>query len=243
MSRLALSLAADEVHVWSAVLDRTAAEIAELAALLASDELERVARMHCARTHVEFTVGRGLLRTLLAAYLDVDPMRIRFALGQAGKPELREPAGTGLHFNVTHSHGLALYALTRRCPVGVDVEQVRPLSDFLGLAERYFSPREVAILRGLPDEHRTEAFFHAWTRKEAFLKARGVGLSYGLERVEVTLGRLEPARLLRLDGEERAAGCWSLCNLEPAPGFIGALALEEHDYRLVCRSWPGGMVQ
>ena len=178
------------------------------------------------------------MRTVLASYLGVEPAAIRFALGPAGKPELREPADANLHFNVTHSHGLVMYAVTHRCPVGVDVEHLRPMSDYLGLAERYFSPREFEILRNLPAEHRARAFFHAWTRKEAFLKARGVGLSYGLERVEVTLGPREPARMLRLDGDERAAGSWTLHTLEPAPGFVGALALEAHDHRLVCRNWP-----
>jgi len=238
MSRTPLSLSGDEVHVWSAVLERPPGEAASLRALLSADELERVARIHCPKTRVEFAVGRGLLRTLLASYLDTEAARLRFALGPAGKPELCEPAGTGLHFNVTHSHGLALYAVSRRSPVGVDVEHVRPLSNYLGLAERYFSPHEVEVLYCLPDHHRAEAFFHAWTRKEAFLKARGVGLSYGLERVEVTLGPAEPARLIRLDGEERPASRWSLHNLRPAPGFIGALAVEDHDFRLVCRDWP-----
>jgi 4'-phosphopantetheinyl transferase len=235
-----LSLAADEVNVWIAVLDRSPEEVAALQALLSADELDRTARIHSPRTRVEFAVGRGLLRTLLASYLGVGAARIRFALGPAGKPELREPSGTGLHFNVTHSHGLAMYAVTSRCPVGVDVEHLRPMSNYLGLAERYFSPREFEMLRSLPDEQRAEAFFHAWTRKEAFLKARGVGLSYGLERVEVTLGPQEPAQLLRLDGEERQARSWSLCNLEPAPGFVGALALERHDYRLICRDLSFG---
>jgi 4'-phosphopantetheinyl transferase len=233
-----LSLAADEVHIWVAVLDRPADEIAALQALLSADEQDRVTRIHCPRTRLEFAVGRGLLRTLLASYLDVEPARLGFAVGPAGKPELREPAGTQLHFNVTHSHGLVMYAVTRRCPVGVDMEHLRPMSDYLGLAERYFSPREVTILRELPDDQRERAFFHAWTRKEAFLKARGVGLSYGLERVEVTLGPREAPQLVRVDGEERQARSWSLHNLEPAPGFVGALALEGHDHRLVCRNWP-----
>src|SRR5260370_19470867 len=235
-----LSLADDEVHVWVAVLDRPADETAALAALLSADERDRVNRSHCARTRIEFAVGRGLLRTLLASYLKAKPECLRFALGPAGKPELREPADANLHFNVTHSHGLVMYAVTHRCPVGVDVEHLRPMSDYLGLAERYFASREVAILRGLPDEQRARAFFHAWTRKEAFLKARGVGLSYGLERVEVTLVPREAPQLLRLAGEARQARSWSLHNLEPAPGFVGALALEGHDHHLVCRNWPWG---
>jgi 4'-phosphopantetheinyl transferase len=218
-----LSLADDEIHVWSAVLDRPADEARALSSLLSPEEQERLSRIQAPRTWIEFSVGRGLLRTLLGAYLAIDPRAIRFDTGPAGKPSLR---GSGLHFNVTHSHGLALFAVTNRCPVGVDVEQLRPMSNYLGLAERYFSPREVDILQRLPEEHRFEAFFHTWTRKEAFLKARGVGLSYGLERVEVTLGPLESARLIRLDGEERQARSWSLRNLEPSPGY------------LVCRSWP-----
>jgi 4'-phosphopantetheinyl transferase len=177
------------------------------------------------------------LRRLLAGYLGTDPRDIRFAVGPAGKPELREPAAP-LHFNITHSRGLALFAVTERSPVGVDIECVRPMPSYLGMAERYFSPWEFEVLRGLPNEHQIRAFFHAWTRKEAFLKARGVGLSYGLERVEVTLGPGEPARIVRLDGAEHKANGWSLSHLNPAPGFVGALVVEGHDYRLVVRRYP-----
>ncbi len=237
MSRHALPLADDEVHVWSAVLDRSAAAMAALTRILSADEQDRLSRIRCTRTYSEFVVARGVLRNLLGAYLEIDPSEIRFSLGPVGKPELSHPGGSGLHFNLTHSRGLALVAVTRRCAVGVDVEHVRPMSNYLGLAERYFSPREVAILNGLPDEQRMPAFFHAWTRKEAFLKAIGVGLSYGLERVEVTLGPGEPARLTSLDGAETRARCWSMRHLEPAPGYVGALALERHDYRLICRDW------
>jgi 4'-phosphopantetheinyl transferase len=233
-----LSLGPDEVHVWSTVLDRPAGEAAALEALLSPDECERVARIHCQRTRSEFAVGRGVLRRLLASYLQVDPAVLRFAVGPAGKPELRQPSGTGLQFNLSHSHGVALYALTFHDPVGVDVEQVRPMSNYLGLAERYFSPREVGVLRSLAEHQRVGAFFHAWTRKEAYLKARGVGLSYGLERVEVTLGPAEPVRLLCLGGDEQSARSWSLRHLEPAPGFVGAVAVEREDtFRLVQRAW------
>ena len=233
-----LPLPADEVHVWSASLELPAAKVASFARLLSADEQARLARIRCPRTRDEFAVGRGILRTLLGAYLEQAPSSIRLTLGPIGKPELSERADPALHFNLSHSRGLALFAFTKCCPVGVDVEHVRPMSNFLGLAERYFSAREVEILRCLPDESQIEAFFHAWTRKEAFLKARGVGLSYGLERVEVTLGANIPARLLRLDGEEGSARSWSLCNLDLTPGYIGALALEQREFRLVCRNWP-----
>jgi 4'-phosphopantetheinyl transferase len=231
----------DDVHVWCAVLERPPEDLAHLAALLSDDERERVERSHSPMVRREFTAARGLLRLLLGRYLDCEPRRVRFRFGPQGKPELAAcPSTPPVHFNVSHSHGLALFALTRRQPVGVDVERIRPFANDLGLAERYFSSWEYRALRDLEETRRHDAFFQTWTRKEAFLKATGGGISYGLERVEVAIHPDDPVRILRLDGEETRAARWSLQTLTPAPGYVGALALETHDYRLVCWHGPNG---
>jgi 4'-phosphopantetheinyl transferase len=228
--------AADEIHVWSASLARPAEEVAALARTLSDDERERAAAMRHAATQAEFIVARGLLRSLLGGCLDVWPSRIRFSRAPQGKPQLAEPGH--LYFNVSHSHGVGLFAVARRIEVGVDLERLRPFSDELGLAERYFTPREAAALRALPPAARLEAFFRLWTRKEAYLKAHGLGISYGLERVEVSHGPDEPARILLIDGDEREAARWSLRALAPAAGYVGALACQAHDYRLFCWRLP-----
>ncbi len=233
-----VKLAADEVHIWRASLDRPPSFLESLFALLSEDEQARALRYACPATRTRFVVGRGLLRTILARYLETTPREVRFQLCPQGKPILDEPHPR-FHFNVSHSHSLVLIAVTQRAEVGIDVERIRPFSNDLNMAERYFSPRECRMLRLLSPERRTEAFFHAWTRKEACLKALGVGLSYGLDRVEVTIRPEDPVRLLRLDGEEKQAAPWSLLALVPAPGYVGALALKaQQGYRLVGWHWP-----
>jgi 4'-phosphopantetheinyl transferase len=231
-----VDLAADAIHVWSAALDRPAAEVAALARTLSDDERERAARMRHAGTQAEFIVARGLLRAVLGGCLDVWPSRIRFTHTPHGKPQLAEPGH--LYFNVSHSHGAALIAVARRIEVGVDLELLRHFSDELGLADRYFSPREAAALRAAEPCRRLETFFRLWTRKEAYLKAHGFGISYGLERVEVSHAADEPARVLSIDGDAAAAARWSLRTLTPAPGYVGALACQAHDYRLFCWRLP-----
>jgi 4'-phosphopantetheinyl transferase len=231
-------LGPDEVHVWCASLRQSPAQVDLFLRTLSEDERDRAGRTRHAPARHEFIVVRGLLRTILAEYLNVDTRRLAFSSGPTGKPALVEPSGAlPLYFNVSHSHDLTLIAVTRRGEVGVDVERLRPFANDLGLAERFFSPGEAMILRALPPDQRIEAFFHAWTRKEAFLKASAHGLTYGLDRVEVTLLPAEPVRFLRIDGQERAAQRWSLHHLTPAPGYVGALAIRGHDNQLVCWRW------
>jgi 4'-phosphopantetheinyl transferase len=231
-------LGPEDVHVWCASLRQSPRHVDHFLRTLSDDERDRAGRTRHAPARHEFIVVRGLLRTILADYLGVDTRRLAFCCGPTGKPGLVEPmSALPLYFNVSHSHELTLIAVTRRGEVGVDVERVRPFANDLDLAERFFSPHEATTLRSLPPELRIEAFFHAWTRKEAFLKASAHGLTYGLDRVEVTLLRDEPARFVRIDGEENAARRWSLHHLTPAAGYVGALAMPEHDYRLVCWHW------
>jgi 4'-phosphopantetheinyl transferase len=231
-------LGPDEVHVWCSSLRQSARQVDHFLRTLSDDERDRAARTRHPPARHEFVVVRGLLRTILAEYLNVETRRLAFICGPTGKPALAEPlSALPLFFNVSHSHELTLIAVTRRGEVGVDVERLRPFANDLDLAERFFSPREAAALRSLPNEQRIEAFFHAWTRKEAFLKASAHGLTYGLDRVEVTLLHGEPARFVKIDGEEHAARRWSLHHLAPAAGYVGALAMPLHEYRLVCRHW------
>ena len=232
-------LGREEVHVWQAALDLPEAGVWELRRLLSEDEQRRAEGFYFPRDRARYVVGRGLLRTLLGGYLDRDPVGLRFSYSAYGKPRLAGPAGEpALHFNLAHSGGLALYALARGRELGIDVEQVRP--DFAGeeIAARFFSPREVAALRAVPAGLRREAFFHCWARKEAYLKATGKGLSLALDGFDVALAPGEPAALLAVRDNPAEAGRWSLRALEPAPGYVAALAVEGHSWRLHCGCWP-----
>ena len=227
-----------EVHVWRAQLDESLARMRELLSTLAPDERDRAVRFHFTKDRNRFIIARGLLRSILGLYLNGEPGRLRFGYGPHGKPYLMgEHNQGGLHFNLSHSHGLALFAVTREREVGVDIERVRSGISDEGIAERFFSPQEVARLRALPVALQAEAFFNCWTRKEAYIKARGEGLSHPLDQFDVSLAPGEPAALLRtrIDAEETAR--WSLRELNPGPGFAAALAVKGRGWRLKCWQW------
>ena len=234
------ALAGGEVHVWRAWLDADDAIVAALRGLLAPHERERADRFHFPKDRRHFTVARGLLRTLLARYTGRPAELISFDYNKYGRPALAvgEPA-EDLRFNVSHSKGLALYAFARGREVGVDVEFLR--GEFAGeeIAVRFFSPAEVAALRALPAAERTRAFFACWTRKEAYIKAHGLGLSLPLDGFDVSLAPGEPAALLGTRHDPAQSERWTLRELSPAPGYAAALAVEGRDWRLSCWSWEG----
>ena len=228
-----LKLDGGTVHVWQARLDQFAGRQGQLLGLLSADEQERAERFHFANDRSHFIAARGLLRTLLGRYLDSPPQQLSFSYSPYGKPALTgEDDGRALRFNVSHSHGVALYAVAREREVGVDVEYVR--HDMVGesIAERFFSAREVATLRSLPAEVQPEAFFNCWTRKEAFIKAIGEGLSFPLDQFEVSLDPGEPAALINIRDDPQEASRWSLQSLPVDEGYVAALAVEGHEWRL-----------
>lgn len=215
------TLRGNDVHVWCASLNPPLDEVQRQVSLLSDEEHERARRYVVGRARQQFIVARGVLRQLLGKYLGLPPARISLTQGSHGKPALADGA---LHFNASHTHGLALFAFTRAGEVGVDVEQVRSTVDHWLLAERFFCTQEVAGLRSLPMDRQIEGFFHVWTRKEAFLKAIGLGLGYGVDRVEVSTDP-EQASLKRLADDESPAR-WQMATLTPAHGYVGAVCLE-----------------
>jgi 4'-phosphopantetheinyl transferase len=228
-------LAADEIHVWAVALAVAPEQLAEQFELLDDEERQRANRYAHVPSRHQFIVSRAMLRTLLGRYLALPPQEVRFVSGPQGKPVLDSRK---VHFNVSHTQGLALIAFARLGEIGIDVEQSRHCPTYLDMAERFFSPGEAAALRSLPAEHSAEAFFHVWTRKEAFLKALGLGLAHGLERFEVAVPPEQPARVLHVDGDLAAGARWSLTELAPAQGYVGALAVEARAPRVVC--WAAG---
>jgi 4'-phosphopantetheinyl transferase len=227
-----------EVHVWSAPLDPPEEAVRLYGALLAPDERARAERFRFERDRRRFTVARGVLRSMLGRYLELDPRRVEFLYESHGKPALAgEAAGAGLRFNVSHSGEMALYAVSGGRELGVDVEEVRSMEDGLDIAERFFSASEVAAFRALPAELRDDAFFNCWTRKEAFIKAVGEGLSFPLHVFDVSLAPGEPARLLASRDPDQAER-WSLRGLpDPAPGYRAAVVVEGEGWSLRCWRW------
>jgi 4'-phosphopantetheinyl transferase len=234
--------AEDEIQVWTLSLELPEAEWQPLAALLSEDERARAVRFVFERHRRRFTAARAALRHILGARLGVAPAEVRFAYGPHGKPELAAGCGAGrLRFNLAHSHELALVALCEGRELGVDVEHVRPLADAMRIAERFFSTREREALAGLPPEAQREAFFRCWTRKEAYLKALGDGLARPLDGFDVSLARGEPAALLGVAADPAEAARWGLAHLEPAPGYVGALAVEGSGWSLRAITLPGAL--
>lgn len=226
------------MHVWRAALDVPESQVRSLWDTLAVDERQRAERFFFEKDRTHFVVARGLLRVLLGRYLRQDSPHLCFTYGPHGKPALAtDTGGVGLCFNVSHSHGLALYAITGGREVGVDVERIRPEIAQEKIAERFFSPREVNALRALPLPLQASAFFACWTRKEAYIKAKGAGLTLPLDQFDVSLTPGEPAALLRTAWDPQEAAYWALQDLAPAPGYRAAVAVAGHDWRLTC--WDG----
>jgi 4'-phosphopantetheinyl transferase len=232
-------LTTEEVHVWRIALEVHDLLLARLREYLADDERQRADRFHFEKDRRHFIAARGALRVLLSGYLACRPEEVRFAYSHYGKPRLaHEDNGTDLRFNLTHSHGLALLATTRGQDIGIDVERLRDMErDGEPLADRFFSPREAATLRSLPPELRREAFFHCWTRKEAYIKANGKGLSLPLDQFDVTLRPGEPAALLATQHDPDEARRWSMHSLSVGEGYVGALAVEGCSWRMWCGDW------
>ena len=222
-------LSDDEIHVWCVELD-AAGEVAALAACLSAEESERASGLLSGTHQRRFVVARGMLRQLLGLYLDQDPGAVAFSRGAHGKPFLQKG---GLHFNVSHTHELALYAIVRNREVGIDVEWPRPQVAHEQIAARFFSLEEQEALAQVPAEARQAAFYNIWTRKEAYVKARGDGIAAGLGTFAVSLGA--EAALLRSDEGRDELERWKLMALEPATGYVAALCGAGVDWRM--RGW------
>lgn len=208
------------IQLWHAALDRDQDVLDRLRATLSQEEKARADRFHFERDRNHFVVARGLLRELLGMYLHKSPTDLRFSYGRYGKPSL-SLTDSSLSFNLSHSSGVVAYAIARERNLGVDVELVRPNSDNEGIAERYFSIRERNDLHMLPPEARDEGFYNCWTRKEAYLKACGMGLRVRLDSFAVSLSPDCPAQFL-----EGVESFWHLASFHPAEGYAAAVVYD-----------------
>ncbi|MGD1086867.1 MAG: 4'-phosphopantetheinyl transferase superfamily protein [Verrucomicrobiota bacterium] len=216
-------LADDEIHVWSARLFPPDFGDSAARATLSEAEMQRAGMFHFERDRKNFVARRSLLRVILGRYLKSEPSQVPLAYEERGKPRLSgADAAPPLHFNFSHSQNLALLAVGRLYPLGVDVEKIRPMPEMSEIAATFSSAGESARLAAAAPEQKLEVFFTQWTRKEAWLKATGEGIA---------------GNLGQLDCSQPPPG-WAFHTLSPAPGFIGALAARAGDARPLCWQWP-----
>jgi 4'-phosphopantetheinyl transferase len=236
-----LVLPQGEVHVWSASLEPDTAVLERLEQVLSEDERARARRFRFERDRRRYVAGRGLLRTLLADYLGTVPQGVQLRYGPYGKPCLADSAG--LSFNLAHSGARALYAFGRRMQIGIDLELVRAEPSRELVAEHFFTSAEVAALRSLPSDLQPEAFLRCWTRKEAYIKARGEGVSLPLHDFEVTLSPGEPPALVRTAWSRTEPRDWHLYDLSDSyPGCAAAVAVRGAKMHIVNRNVEADLI-
>ena len=206
-----------DLYIWT--LDVDADERARLSAHLSDDETARAARFVFEHDRNRFIAARGRMREILARAVKRPPSDLKFSYSAHGKPSL---GSNPLRFNLSHSNAIAALVATRDYEIGVDVEHVRPLKE--DVAGRFFSPRENAVLRALPEREQLGGFYRCWTRKEAIVKAIGEGLSHPLDSFDVSLKAGDTAIVERFEADDDAKQAWRLMHFEPAPDYVGAVA-------------------
>ena len=213
------------IHVWPVPTKASNDTLELYRQFLSPDEQERAGRFRFDHLVRRFVLARGALRLLLGRYMNISPASIQFRYGAKGKPRLE--AGGDLRFNASHSEDLAVFAFTVGCEIGVDVEHIHSLPDMQAIATRFFCAEEAAELMSLPEHQRQRAFFLCWTRKEAYIKATGDGLSAPLDDFRITLNPADGARFVHISRDAGAAVRWMLHNLEIAEDFAAALAYRD----------------
>lgn len=229
-------LGESEADVWCARLDCPPQRLEACQAVLSPDELQRAERFRFAQDRQRYVIGRYVLRKILARYLNCAAQVIAFAYNSAGKPSLAGSA-TEFRFNVAHSQNVAIYAVTKHREIGVDVEAIRSIAEWMDIAQRFFSAAEHARLLALPPEKRLTGFYHCWTRKEACLKAMGTGLGGGLAEMEVSLDPDQRPELLRHPAGVHELGQWHLFSSVPARNYLAALAIRGSLVQPRWRQW------
>jgi 4'-phosphopantetheinyl transferase len=222
-----LILSEDGVHIWRAKLALPTVEIARLMSFLSPDEITRANKFKFERHKIRFIAARGILRELLANYLQINPLRVKFSYSDRGKPYLAPSiSDRSLQFNLSHSQDYALYGFTRYHPIGVDLEYLREMKDVVKIAERFFSLQEFELISDLTNEEQQTTFFKLWTAKEAYLKATGEGLSGSLDRIAISLTPESHLTLLSVKGNAQPVTSWLMTSFIPITDYVAAVAIE-----------------
>jgi 4'-phosphopantetheinyl transferase len=230
------NLAPDQVHVWRVPLNQN--PISEMREVLSLDERARAERFRFDKDRNQFIESRAALRLLLSQYLNVSPKELSFSFSAHGKPVLANGlSNSGLRFNLSRRDGLALIAVTRNRDIGVDVELVRADLPVFEIAAVSFSENELRTLRSLPESQQAAGFHNCWTRKEAYVKARGEGFSFPLKQFDVSLTPGAAASLLEVRGSDTEVDRWTMQALSVGEGYVAALAFEGRDLNVICEDW------
>lgn len=232
------SLSSGTVDIWHINIEPPPEKIAASRSLLSPDELERAARFHFDIHRNRYIAGRAALRGILAQYLGIPPQALAFVYGEKGKPALAPQVNTRrLEFNLSHSHDRALLGITLGSVLGVDIERINLEFGTDEIATHFFSAFEVDCLLALPKPDRGATFFSCWTRKEAYIKAVGEGLSLPLDSFDVAFGPGVEAALLRVEAAPDAPSRWRMYDIPAPEGYAAAIAVEGRDHKLLLREW------
>jgi len=226
------------VYVWRIELTLREDQIQDCRKLLSPDENERADRFYFDRDRRQFIAAHRALRTILSEYLNILPRQVAYSYAANGKPELASGLReSGIKFNLSHSKELAIVAVTQGLCVGVDLEFVDPELAIEELSSTFFSQAEISTLRALPAERRRQAFFECWTRKEAYIKALGIGLTLPLDSFDVAFGPGVSAALLRTEVSVEELSRWSIYDITVSESYVAALVVEGKMHRLQHRQW------
>lgn len=225
----------DEVHLWLISIDAMETQLENLWFILSGNEMKRTKRFHFEKDQKRFIVARGMLRTILSQYLNVEPKAHEFRYNQYGKPYLVE--NNFLRFNVSHSGDKVLYGITQGREIGVDVEYIKPFENAHQIVERYFSDNEKDQFHHLPDHMRNRAFFDCWTRKEAYIKAQGKGISLPLDAFSVSFLPGQPTCLLETKDVFKEKDRWTLSEVKIDKEYVAAVAVEGHNLYFKRQEW------
>jgi 4'-phosphopantetheinyl transferase len=220
-----------EIQVWMLYGELAPRSLEKLKQILSEDERQRADRFRFDRDRNCSIASRGILRSLLGSYLGCDAREVRFRYSDRGKPELESPSNMDLRFNVAHSGDVILWGFTHARRIGIDVEKVRLDVDVSEIAERFFSSGERAQLQSVATGEQHEAFFRCWSRKEAYVKATGDGLSLSLDAFDVSISAAQPARLLETRPNLGEAERWAMHALDVQPGYAAAIVVERENAR------------
>ena len=220
------------VDLWTIALDEDPSIVSSLLPFLSGEERVRASRFRTTQLRLRFIVAHGALRSILSRYTGFRPAQLPLVAAATGKPFV---SGAPLSFNLSHSDGLAICAVTSEGEIGADVERIRPIDDAEALVERFFAADEQRQYWGLDPGDRLDAFYSIWTRKEAFVKATGAGLTRELQSFEVEVS--PEATRPHLTCRDDPPGRWSLCSFRPRPGYIGAVALDREISALELYGW------
>jgi 4'-phosphopantetheinyl transferase len=226
------------VHIWRVDLTLQEDQLKDCRRLLSADENERADRFYSDRDRRRFIAARRAMRAILSEYLSVLPQEVAYSYAANGKPELapclRE---SGIKFNLSHSKELALIAVAQGLCLGVDIEFIDPELEIDEISSAFFSQREISTLRALPSARRRQAFFKCWTRKEAYIKALGKGLSLPLDRFDVAFGTGASAVLLQAEVFAEELSRWSMYDISISERYPAALVVEGKKHRLQQKQW------